>query len=84
VTLTLIEDNGHYRPAEYILSMGCVSGDEIQVAIHRQVDIVHWLKTLDHEGSSWSVTRHQWNEAGDHIHATTDITDEITRQYEAA
>lgn len=39
----------------YILSMGCVSGDDVQVAIHRYEDIIPWLKQLDHEGSSWGV-----------------------------
>ncbi len=40
----------------WMLSMSCVSGDEVIVAIHRQEDVAKWLKTLDHEGSSWSVT----------------------------
>lgn len=39
----------------WILSMSCISGDEVQVVIHRQEDVARWLKTLDHEGSSWSV-----------------------------
>jgi hypothetical protein len=42
--------------ARWILSMSCVSGDEVQVAIHRQEDVARWLTTLDHEGSSWTVT----------------------------
>lgn len=42
--------------ARWILSMSCVSGDEVQVAIHRLEDVARWLTTLDHEGSSWSVT----------------------------
>ena len=39
----------------WALNMSCVSGDEVIVAIHRQEDVARWLKTLDHEGSSWSV-----------------------------
>lgn len=42
----------------YILSMSCVSGDEVQVIIHQKEDIPKWLKTLDHEGSSWDVYQH--------------------------
>ena len=45
----------------YILTMSCVSGDAVQVAIHKREDIVWWLKTLDHEGSSWDVVHHRPN-----------------------
>jgi hypothetical protein len=51
--MSLVDDNGHDTPAPYVLSMSCVSGDEVQVAVHRYQDIFRWLKTLDHEGSTW-------------------------------
>lgn len=67
--------------ASYILSMSCISGDDVQVAIHRREDVVRWLKTLDHEGSSWSVVHHAWNEMQDDILGTEDITSDIEAEY---
>ena len=61
----------------YILSMSCVSGDDVQVRIHHREDIPRWLKTLDHEGSRWDVTVHRMN--GNTVEETTDITDEIVK-----
>lgn len=63
----------------YILSMGCVSGDDIQIAIHEREHIVPWLKKIDHEGSSWTVVAHDMD--GDIIMETTDITDQIMEEY---
>ena len=40
-------------PKYYILTMSCVSGDNVQCQIFRYQDIFNWLKKLDHEGSSW-------------------------------
>lgn len=62
----------------FILSMLCVSDDEVQVAIHRREDIARWLKTLDHEGSSWSVVVHEMD--GDVVVETRDITTEIIEE----
>ena len=59
----------------YILTMSCVSGDAVQVAIHRREDVVRWLRTLDHEGSSWDVVYHLPN--GD----ISWITDEVMVEY---
>jgi hypothetical protein len=59
--------------------MSCVSGDEVQVAIHRREDIFRWLKTLDHEGSNWSVVNH----VGVPIMDTIDLTDAIEAEYRA-
>ena len=61
----------------YILSMSCISGDEIQVAIHRREDIFRWLKTLDHEGSNWSVVQH----IGTPITDTVELTEEVIKEY---
>ena len=72
----------------YILSMSCVSGDEVQVAIHRYEDIFRWLKSLDHEGSSWDVAEHvyeppcTWETINtSKIVRTDDLTDEIMEEY---
>lgn len=59
----------------YILTMSCVSGDAVQVAIHKREDIVRWLQTLDHEGSSWDVVHHL-PDGG-----ITWITDEVMAEY---
>lgn len=45
-----------FTGARWILRMSCVSGDGLQVMIHRQEDVARWLTSLDHEGSSWSIT----------------------------
>ena len=66
---------------KFILSMLCVSGDEVQVAIHRIQDITRWLKTLDHEGATWSVVHHVWDEVNEKVLETNDITDMIEREY---
>ena len=70
----------------YILSMSCISGDEVQVAIHRREDIVGWLKSLDHEGSNWTVVNHVYDgnpmkDADAKILETIDLTDEIMEEY---
>lgn len=65
----------------FILSMSCVSGDEVQVAIHRYEDIFRWLKTLDHEGSHWDVTVHYYDPLGNEITDTEDITDKVVKEY---
>ena len=62
---------------KFILTMGCVSGDDVQVAIHRREDIFHWLKTLDHEGSSWTIVVHDEKLS----HPPKDITEEIQGEY---
>ena len=62
--------------APYILTMNCVSGDGIQVAIYRREDIVRWLRTLDHEGSSWDVVYHN-----DEDGVIEFITQEIETEY---
>ena len=56
----------------YTLRMLCVSGDWVTVFIHRYEDIFKWLKTLDHEGSSWTVTV-----------GRKDKTDQIVQEYPA-
>lgn len=63
----------------YILSMNCIRGDDLQIAIHRREDIFRWLKTVDHEGSLWSVVFHNGDSESGFI--TTDITDEIIEEY---
>ncbi len=65
----------------HILSMSCVSGDEVQVAIHRYEDIFRWLKTLDHEGSGWNVTIHRYDSYGNEITETEDITEKVIEDY---
>lgn len=70
----------------YILSMSCVSGDEVQVAIHLYEDIFRWLKSLDHEGSSWSVGQHVYDSSpltnsDATIINTKDLTDEVMEEY---
>lgn len=57
--------------------MSCINGDEIQIAIHEMEYIFKWLKTIDHEGSNWSVIEH----VGDPITKTVDITLEIEKDY---
>lgn len=79
--MSLIDDNGHYIPAPYVLTMSCVSGDELQVAIHRREDIFRWLKTLDHEGSSWSVVEMARFGAAVEFISPEDITEDIMREY---
>ena len=60
----------------YILTMSCISGDAVQVAIQREEDIIKWLRALDHEGSTWDVVHHlpdgdvEW------------ITDDVMAEYE--
>lgn len=65
-----------FSGAYYILTMSCVSGDELQVAIHSKEDVRRWLDTLDHEGSSWDVVHHV-TDADGHITHTEDITKEF-------
>ena len=60
--------------------MSCISGDEVQVAIHRREDIFRWLKTLDHEGSNWDLSQHIFGVDGK-IESTVDLTDEIMKEY---
>jgi hypothetical protein len=71
----------HYVPAPYILSMSCVSGDEVQIVIHRKEDIFRWLKKLDHEGSNWDVVEHLWSNDYSKIMGTSYITSEIIEEY---
>lgn len=66
----------------YILTMYCVSGDNVQVAIHRYEDIRRWLKTLDHEGSNWSVVKHVWDGEQTAVIDTINLTDQIVGEYE--
>lgn len=63
----------------YILTMSCVSGDDVQAAIHKREDVFKWLSTLDHEGANWSVVYHTWD--GHQLINTHDITKEIEREY---
>lgn len=63
----------------YILSMSCISNDEVQVAIHRYEDIFRWLTTLDHEGSNWTVVQHVMD--GDVVMETNDLTDQVMQEY---
>jgi hypothetical protein len=65
-----------FTGAYYILHMSCVSGDEVQVAIHLKEDIRGWLDKLDHEGSSWSVYHHVTNK-DNMIVDTRDLTQEF-------
>lgn len=68
------------KMGDYILSMCCVSGDEVQVAIHRREDIFRWLRTLDHDGSNWNVVQH--HRVAGTIYMTEDITDAIEEEYQ--
>lgn len=65
-----------FSGAMFILSMSCVSGDEVQVAIHRKEDILGWLRTLDHEGSNWTVVKHSSD-----FQQTDDLTEDVMRAY---
>ena len=65
--------------ASFILSMTCVSGDDLQVVIRRREDIMAWLVKLDHEGSCWSVMHCIWN-TRDAVLNAEDITDEILHE----
>lgn len=65
----------------YILSFSAVNGDDMQVRCFNREDILHWLRKVDHEGSQWGVVSHDMD--GDVVMETTDITDEIRKEYEA-
>lgn len=69
----------------FILSMACVNGDNIQMAIHRREDIIGWLRKVDHEGSNWDILEHVWDAPypdNTEIIRAIDLTDEIMREYE--
>lgn len=72
----------------YILEVWCVSGDDVQVEIHRREDIAGWIRKLDHEGANWWAVEHTWrdNEEVEPIGliSTRDITDEIVKEMEDA
>jgi hypothetical protein len=63
----------------WILSMSCVSGDDVQVRIWLRRDVLSWLKILDHEGSIWDVVHHV--PSSDNDFDTTDITQEVMEEY---
>lgn len=69
---------GGFELGSYVLSMSCVSGDNVQVSIHRREDIFRWLRKLDHEGSSWAVHHHDLETA---LSSVEDITEEIEGEY---
>ena len=66
----------------YILSVSCISGDEVQVAIHERGDVRRWLDTLNHEGANWQVVEHCYSDDRVHIEETRDITVEIEQEIE--
>jgi len=72
-------DGVHYVPAPFVLSMSCVSGDEIQIAIHQREDIIPWLRKLDHEGATWTVVEFSYKDGV--IDADHDHTEEIMQEY---
>jgi len=62
---------------KYIISLGAVNGDSVQIAVHRKEDIPSWLEKIDHEGSSVSIVSHWFD--GDIIMETRDITEEFIK-----
>jgi hypothetical protein len=63
----------------YFINMICVSDDYVEIQTHDRASIVKWLKSIDHEGSSWSVLA--VDRGAEAARNTLDITAEIAAEY---